>query len=91
MCGLKKKEEQKDLLQRQACPRCQALNEVNRDYCEKCWLPLTPIASKEIIETEQKTQESLISLMKLIEIAGANPKKMRQAVTILQQEFSRGV
>ncbi|MBN2067557.1 MAG: tyrosine-type recombinase/integrase [Candidatus Diapherotrites archaeon] len=91
MCGLKKGEEQKDLLKREPCPRCKQLNDVNNDYCEKCWLPLSPQASREMRETEENSQESVISLMKLLELAGNNPQKIRQALTILQQGLPGGV
>ncbi|MFA4855992.1 MAG: tyrosine-type recombinase/integrase [archaeon] len=85
MCGLKKKEEQKDILQREPCPRCKHLNEVNSSHCQQCWLPLTIEATREMKETEEKDQEGLISLMKLLELAGNNPEKVRQALIILQQ------
>jgi len=91
MCGLKPKEEQKDLLKREPCPRCKNLNEVNNDYCQKCWLPLSPNANKEMHETEEKSQESIISLMKLLELAGQNPEKVRRALAIMQQGTSGGV
>jgi len=89
MCGLKKKEAEKDILKREPCPRCKNLNEVNSDYCQKCWLPLTPQANREMQETEEKSQESVISLMKLLELAGNSPEKVRQALTILQQDNTR--
>ncbi len=89
MCGLKKREEEKDILKREPCPRCKFLNEINSDYCQKCWIPLSPQATNEIQETEDKSQESVISLMKLLELVGNNPGKVRQALTILQQDTTR--
>jgi integrase len=91
MNGLKKKEEQRELLQRQPCPRCKNLNEVNNSFCEKCWLPLTPQGISELQENSEKSQESVVSLMKLIELAGSNPQKIKQAIILMQQDLGRGV
>lgn len=91
MCGLKKQEEQKDLLQREPCPRCKSLNEVTSNYCEKCWLPLSSTANFEMEQIEQKSQESLIGLMKLFEAVGNNPEKIRQAIIMLQAQSKGGI
>ncbi len=86
MYGLKKEERKEDILKREPCPRCKNLNDVNHNYCEKCWLPLTPNATIETQTVEQKSQESAVSLMKLIELVGNNPEMLKQALTVIQQQ-----
>jgi len=51
----------------------------------------TPQANREMQEAEEKSQESVISLMKLLELAGNNPEKVRQALAILQQDIGEGI
>jgi len=81
------KEEPKDdnALKREPCPRCKHPNEANNKYCQKCWLPLTPEAMGELEETQQQDQEGIIALMKLIDLAGTNPAKVKQALSMIQQ------
>jgi integrase len=80
MYGLKKEEEKKDVLQRQPCPRCKNPNDVNSNYCEKCWLPLTPQAVSEVEEIRQKDQEGMVAVMKLLEMEKTNPGILKEAV-----------
>jgi len=93
MNGLKKKEiaEERSELIPTKCPRCETFNEATNEYCKHCWLPLTLEANNEIQQNSEKTQESLVSLMKLIELAGANPEKIKQTIASLQQEAAKGV
>ena len=91
MYGLKQQDKKEDILKRNSCPRCKNLNDINNEYCEKCWLPLTPNATIETNTIEQKSQESVISLMKLIELAGANPEKIKQVISFLQQDLTKDV
>ncbi len=84
--GIIKEEPKEDnALKREPCPRCKHKNEANNKYCQKCWLPLNQEAMGEIQETQENSQESVISLMRLLELAGNNPHKVRQALAILQQ------
>jgi len=88
--GIIKEEPKEDnALKREPCPRCKHKNETNNKYCKKCWLPLTQDAIGELQETGEKSQESVISLMKLLELVGNDPEKVRQALTILQQDTTR--
>ena len=89
MHGLKEPDKKEDILKQKQCPRCKTLNDHNNQYCEKCWLPLTEHALTELDETKEKDQEGLVSLMKLLELAGSNPEKVRQALIIMQQDTAR--
>lgn len=71
-------------LKREPCPRCKQLNESNSKYCEKCWLPLNIEAMSELEEVKEKDQESMISLMQLLQTIGNNPAKLKQTITTLQ-------
>jgi len=86
MHGLKEPDKKEDILKNRPCPRCKTLNDHNNQYCEKCWLPLTEQALSEMDETQESEQESLVSLMKLLEFAGNNPVKVKQALAILQHD-----
>lgn len=91
MHGLKEPDKKEDILKQKQCPRCKQLNDHNNEYCEKCWLPLTEKALTELDETKEKDQDSLVSLMKLLELVGSNPGKVRQALAILQQNVAETV
>lgn len=91
MYGLKKREvEKENVLMQNACPRCKALNDVNNKFCCKCWLAISPGGINEVNETQTKDQEGMIAVMKLLELAGNNPNKVREAITILQTESKGG-
>lgn len=85
MYGLKKQEEQETILKREPCPRCKNLNDVNHQYCEKCWLPLTPQATSEVEEVRQKDQEAMVAIMKLLELSKTNPGIIREMISKAQQ------
>lgn len=85
MYGLKKQEEQETILKREPCPRCKNLNDVNHNYCEKCWLPLTSQAVSEVEEVRQKDQEAMLAVMKLLEMAKTNPGIIQEAISRAQQ------
>lgn len=85
MHGLVKAEKKEDILKREPCPRCRELNDVNNQFCGKCWLPLTPQAAQGFRETEQNDQEGIVAVMKLLELVKSNPTMVRQAITAMQQ------
>lgn len=78
--GLKKSEQKESILQREACPRCKTLNDINHQYCTQCWLPLTPQATISAEIDRQKDQEAMAAVLKLIELTRANPELLRQAI-----------
>lgn len=80
MYGLKKEESQEAALKRKPCPRCKTLTDTNHQYCEKCWLPLTQQAINEVTQTQQKDQEAMATVLKLIELAKADPTILREAL-----------
>lgn len=87
MYGLKKEETQTDVLKREPCPRCQNLNDVNHNYCEKCWLPLIPKAINETETTRQKDQEAMAAVLKLIELAKGDSAILRETMVKIQKEM----
>ncbi|MFH1224211.1 MAG: site-specific integrase [Candidatus Diapherotrites archaeon] len=88
--GLVDDDKKEDILKREPCPRCNEINDVNNKYCHKCWLPLTQQATQEVQEGEQKDQEGIVAIVKLLEIAGRNPALMKQAITAMQQPSAVG-
>jgi len=85
MHGLKPKTKQENILKREACPRCKNLNDINNEYCQQCWLPLTITAKNEIDQEQQQSQEGLVNVMKLLEAMQTNPQKVMQALKIMQK------
>ena len=84
--GLRKKEEQASVLKRNPCPRCKVMNDVNHQYCEKCWLPLTPSALNEIEEIRKKDQQAMVSAMKLIAMSRNDPTIIERAIKQAEEE-----
>jgi len=78
MYGLKKEDEKKDVLKQEPCPRCKTTNDVNNQYCTKCWLPLTPQAVTTVAETQQKDQDAMLAVMKILDLAKNNPKFLQE-------------
>lgn len=81
MYGIKKEETITEGLQREPCPRCKILNDINHQYCKQCWLPLTSQAINEITQTQAKDQETIAAIMRLIELAKSNPQILQQAIS----------
>jgi integrase/recombinase XerD len=53
-----------DKTENHKCPKCNFLNSVISDYCEKCWQPLT---YKAIGESENKEQENFNKINKILQ------------------------
>ncbi|MFH1696622.1 MAG: tyrosine-type recombinase/integrase [Candidatus Diapherotrites archaeon] len=81
--GLVNEDKAEDILKREPCPRCKEQNDVNNQYCQKCWLPLTQEAAQEVQEIEQKDQEAIIAVMELMQFAKGNPAVVKQVLTSL--------
>ena len=80
MYGLKKEEIKKDPMRQEPCSRCKTLNNINNNYCEKCWLPLTPQAHDEVKQIHEKDQAASLLVMKLMDLAKENPGIIGQAI-----------
>lgn len=86
MHGLVQEDKEEDILKREPCPRCKELNDVNNEYCAKCWLPLSAEAHREIQTNEQKDQEGVVTVMKLLQLAQSDPQKVKEAMVMLERQ-----
>lgn len=84
MYGLKKQEDEKETLKREACPRCKNINDVNHQFCQKCWLPLTNTAAIEAQETQSKDQKTMVLLMKFLEEFKENPESLERMLQVVK-------
>ncbi|MFH1234055.1 MAG: tyrosine-type recombinase/integrase [Candidatus Diapherotrites archaeon] len=88
--GLKKEEQEEDLLKREPCPRCGNKNDPNNEICEKCWLPLKPSAMLEMEKVRESSDQSSIVLLQLLDLvqnlSKQNPTKLQEAFAELKKQ-----
>ena len=88
MHGLKKEDQEEDVLKREPCPRCGNKNDPNNEICEKCWLPLKPSAMQEVEKARGESEEGSVALLKLLDILQKNPHGVQDAIAQLQKQIS---
>ena len=80
MYGIKKAEDDPELLKPGVCPRCRELTAVNAKFCSKCGLPLT----QEAVTTVESIKTEYMQLSDLDEI-----KEMKNTLKQELEELSK--
>jgi len=88
MHGLKKQDEEIDVLKREPCPRCGNENDPNNEICRKCWLPLKPSAMQELEKVREETESGSVALLNLLDLLQKHPSRVQGMISELQKHAS---